>query len=151
MKVTKSSTVMTHTTDSEMTATYTGVNILIPIRKLFEFSGLPLSDPSTAYTDNSAVHAVVDSERTSTRCRHLDISIAFLHQEKGRTYQLQLCRTLVMLADMGTKPHIPQYTKMFKYWATGECYLPQQGTEHYELLQMENYECNFAKIGKNTT
>ena len=133
----------------EMTATYTGVNILIPIRKIFKFSGILLSGPSTAFTDNSAVHTVIDSERMTTRCRHLDISIAFLHQEKDRTYQLQLCRTMNMLADIGTKPLTPQYTKLFKYWATGEVYLPQQGSEHYQLLQMEFYETNFALILKS--
>ena len=142
---------MRHTMDSELTATYTGVNILIPVRKLFEFSGLPLATPSTAYTDNAAVHAIVDSERMTTRCRHMDIPIAFLHQEKDKTYQLQLCRTLNMLADMGTKPLIPQYTKLFKYWATGEVYLPKVGSEHYKLLHMEFYEKNFATIIKSLT
>ena len=148
LKVKKSTTVMRHTTDSEMTATYSGVNILIPIRKLFQFSGIPLNEPSKAFTDNAAVHAVVDSERMTTRCRHLDISIAFLHQEKDRSYDLELCRTLVMLADMGTKPHIPQYTKLFKYWATGARYLPSADSEHYKLLQLEYYERNFVDILK---
>ena len=54
-----------------------------------------------------------------------------------------------MLADIGTKPLTPQYTKLFKYWATGEVYLPQQGSEHYQLLQMEFYETNFALILKS--
>ena len=146
IKIKKTSTIMRHTTDSEMTATYSGVNILNPIRSLFQFSGIPLSEPSTAFTDNAAVHAVIDSERITTRCRHLDIPIAFLHQEKDKSYQLQLCRTLVMLADMGTKPQIPQYVKLFKYWATGEVNLPKKGTEHYNLLQMQYYEKNFAEV-----
>ena len=68
IKIKKSTTVMRHTTDSEMTATYNGINILIPIRKLFEFSGVPLNQPSTTFTDNAAVHAVIDSERITTRC-----------------------------------------------------------------------------------
>ena len=139
---------MRRTTDSEMTATYTGVNCLIPVQKNFQFSGLPLDKPSTAFTNNAAVHSVVDSSRMTPRCRHLDIHIAFLQQEKNKSYQLQLCRTLVMLADMGTKPHAPQYVKLFKYWATGEHFLPKEGTEHYKLLQMEYYECNSAQILK---
>ena len=142
---------MRHTTDSEMTATYSGVNTLIPIRKIFKFSGVPLHDPSTAFTDNAAVHAVIDSERMTTRCRHLDIQVAFLHQEKEKVYKLSLCRTMVMLADMGTKPHSPMNVKRFKYWATGEQYLPPSDSQHYELLQMKYYEMNFAEIIKRTT
>ena len=140
---------MRHTTDSEMTATYNGVNILLPIRKLFQFSGIPLNKPSTTFTDNAAVHAVIDTKRVTTRCRHLDIHLAFLHQEKDRSYQLELCRTLAMLADMGTKPHMPQYIKLFKYWATGERFLPPPTSDHYKYLQMEHYECNFATILKS--
>ena len=134
-----------------MNATYSGVNLIIPARKLFLFSGVPLSNPSTAFTDNSAVHAVVDSNRMTSRCRHLDIHVAFLQQEKDKTYQLQLCRTMVMLADMGTKPHMPQYVKIFKYWATGEKFLPPKGTNHYDLLEMKYYECNFTQLLRDNT
>lgn len=90
---------MRHTTDSEMNATYSGVNLITPVRKLFLFSGVRLSDPTTTFTDNSAVHAVVDSNRMTPRCRHLDIHVAFLQQEKDKSYQLKLCRTMVMLAE----------------------------------------------------
>ena len=56
---------------------------------------------------------------------------------------------MVMLADMGTKPHMPQYVKLFKYWATGEQYLPPIGSDHYNLLEMTYYERNFAQIIKD--
>ena len=148
MKIKKTSTIMQHTTDAEMKASYDGVRQLLPIRQIFAFSGLPLQDPSKMYTDNAAVHAIIDSKRMTPGCRHLDIPIAFLHQEKDRSYQLDLCRTLVMLADMGTKPHSPQLQKLFKYWASGTQYLPTSDTEHYRLLQMQYYEINFADILK---
>ena len=146
MKIKKTSTIAHHTTDAEMKASYDGVRHILPVRQLFAFSGLPLKDPSKMYTDNAAVHAIIDSKRMTPRCRHLDIPIAFLHQEKDRSYQLDLCRTLVMLADMGTKPHSPQYQKLFKYWASGQQYLPLPDTEHYNLLQMQYYEINYATI-----
>ena len=148
MKIRKTTTIMQHTTDAEMKASYDGVRHLLPIRQIFAFSGLPLRDPSKMYTDNAAVHAIIDSKRMTPRCRHLDIPIAFLHQEKDKSYQLDLCRTLVMLADMGTKPHSPQLQKLFKYWASGTQYLPDPDTEHYRLLQMEYYETNYADILK---
>ena len=139
---------MQHTTDAEMKATYDGVKHILPVRQLFAFSGLPLQEPSKMYTDNAAVHAIIDSKRMTPRCRHLDIPIAFLHQEKDRSYQLDLCRTLVMLADMGTKPHSPQYQKLFKYWASGAQNLPPKDSEHYILLEMQYYERNYADILK---
>ena len=139
---------MQHTTDAEMKASYDGVKHLQPVRKLFAFSGSPLPDPSQMFTDNAAVHAIIDSQRMTPRCRHFDLPIAYLHQEKDRSYHLDLCRTLVMLADMGTKPHTPQYIKLFKYWASGEQYLPTKGSLHYRLLQMQFYEKNYADILK---
>ena len=82
------------------------------------------------------------------RCRHFDIPIAYLHQEKDKSYELDLCRTLVMLADMGTKAHTPQYIKLFKYWASGAQYLLDIDSEHGRLLQLEYYEMNFTSILK---
>jgi hypothetical protein len=146
MKVKKTSTIMQHTTDAEMKASYDGVKHLLPVRNLFAFSGSPLDKPSQMFTDNAAVHAVIDSKRMTPRCRHFDLPIAYLNQELNKTYHLDLCRTLVMLADMGTKPHTPQYIKLFKYWASGEQYLPTPGTDHYNLLQMNYYEKNYAEI-----
>ena len=148
MKIKKTSTIMHHTTDAEMKGSYDGVRHLQPIRALFAFSGIPLDKPSQLYTDNAAVHAIIDSKRMTPRCRHFDLPIAYLHQEKDKSYQLDLCRTLVMLADMGTKPHTPQYIKLFKYWASREQYLPKPDSEHGKLLQLEFYEVNFALILK---
>jgi hypothetical protein len=153
MKVKKTSKVMHHMTDAEMKASYDGVKHLQPVRQLFAFNGSPLPDPSQMFTDNAAVHAVIDSKRMTPRCCHFDLPIAFLHQEKDKSFQLDLCRTLVVLADMGTKPHTPQYIKLFKYWASGEQYLPTKNSLHYNLLQMEYYEKNYADILRmiNTT
>ena len=62
MKIKKTSTIMHHTTDAEMKGSYDGVRHLQPIRALFAFSGLPLDKPSQLYTDNAAVHAIIDSK-----------------------------------------------------------------------------------------
>ena len=146
MKIKKTNTIMHHTTDAEMKASYDGLRQLMPIRQLFSFCGLPLAEPSKMFTDNAAVSAIIDSERMTPRCRHLDIPIAFLQQEKDKSYHMNLCRTLVMLADMGTKPHSPQYVKLFKYWSTGARYLPTPGSDHYNLLQMQYYERNYVDV-----
>ena len=119
-KIKKSSKVMEHTTASEMKASYDGVRHLEPVRQLFSFNGYPLAAPSPLFCDNAAVNAVVDSERMTPRCRHLDIPIAFLHENKGKLYEMQQVKTLLMLADMGTKPNTPQSLKVYKYWTSGE-------------------------------
>ena len=75
-----------------------------------------------------------------------DLPIAYHHQEKDKSFQLDLCCTLIMLADMGAKPHTLQYIKLFKYWASGEQYLPPPNSDHYDMLQMQFYEKNFAEI-----
>jgi hypothetical protein len=55
---------------------------------------------------------------------------------------------MVMLADMGTKPHTPRIHKLFKYWATGEQHLQNLSDDHKKLLQMEFYEVDYATILK---
>jgi hypothetical protein len=145
-KIKKTSKVMVHTTASEMKASYDGVRHLEPIRSLFAFNGFPLPDPSPLYCDNAAVNAIVDSERMTPRCRHLDIPIAFLHETKDRVYKMQQVKTLLMLADMGTKPNTPKTLQLYKYWSTGEQFLPKPGHPHFDLLQMELYEKNFVQV-----
>ena len=147
-KVKKASTIMLQTTDAEMKGDSAGVRQLQPIRRLFQFCRIPLPDPSTAFTDNSAVHSIIESGRMTPRCRHIDIPIALMQQEHHRSYHLHLIRTMIMLADMGTKANTPKYHKFFKEWVTGTQYLPPKDHRHYELLQMKFYEVNYASIMK---
>lgn len=139
---------MTHTTDSELKANFEGVRHLIPIRALFDYMGCPLTDPSVSFADNRAVSSIIESERMTPRCRHFDIPIAFLHEHKGKVYENRLITTDKMLADMGTKPNTPAILKRFKYWGTGERFLPPAHHMHYKLLQMEFYEMPFTEILK---
>ena len=106
---------MLHTTDAEMKGGSSGVRQLQPIRRLFEFCGVQLGQPSKAFTDNAAVHTIVESSRMTPRCRHIDIPIAFMHQEHNKSYKLDLIRTMVMLADFGTKANTPKLHQQFKY------------------------------------
>ena len=137
---------MLHTTDSELKGGSSGVRQLLPIRQLFSFNGYKLQSPTMSYTDNAAVHAIIESNRMTPRCRHIDIPIAFLHQEHQKSYKINLIRTMIMLADMGTKANTPRYHKQFKYWSTGVHFLPPSNSTHWSLLQMEFYECNFGRI-----
>ena len=100
------------------------------------------------FTDNAAVHVIIGSQRMTPHCCHSNLPIAFLHQEKDKSFQLDLCCTLIMLTDMGAKPHTPQYIKLFKYWASGKQYLPPKDSLHSRLLQMQFYEKNYAAIIK---
>ena len=147
-KVTKTTTVMTHTTDAELHGSFNGVRRLLPIRRLLEFMGFPAPLPTPLYIDNAAVDAVIDANRLTPRCRHLDIPIAFLQQEKGKSYEQFLIRTQQMLADFGTKPLVTLLHKRFKYWVTGASYLPLPETLHYNLLKMCFYEKCFVDIIK---
>ena len=146
MKVKKTTSTMTHTTDSELKANFEGTRHLMPIRALFDFMNVPLQDPSVSFADNRAVSSIIESERMTPRCRHFDIPIAFLHQHKGSVYQNKLITTDKMLADMGTKPNTPALLKRFKYWGSGECFLPPPQHQHYKLLQMEYYEKAYTEI-----
>ena len=82
------------------------------------------------------------------RCRHIDIPIALLQEEYNKSFKMKLIRTMVMLADMGTKANTPQYHKFFKNWASGSQFLPPKGHTHYDLLHLQYYEMNFGDVLK---
>jgi hypothetical protein len=151
MKVKKTDKIMQHTTDSEMNAAFAGVRYLKPIRQLFSFFGTPLGKPTTLNTDNAAVAAVINSGRITPRCRHIDIPIALLQDEKGKEYVINLVRTNVMLADMGTKPLTQAILRWFKYWGLGARFLPCPDHPHYVYLQLEYYEISFVEIQRSMT
>lgn len=146
IKVQKSTTIMTHTTDSETKATFAGVRRLLPIRRLLEFMGFPCSKPTTAHIDNAALDAIITAERITRRSRHLDIPIAYLHEHNNVTYVPRLIRTYYMLADVGTKPLNVQLHRRFKYWLMGAQFYPVPETEHYKLLEMNLYEQSYIVI-----
>ena len=108
-KICKTDTVQPHTTASEISASYRGIRYLEPIRTLFAFSGYPLKSPSDLYTDNSAVQTVVELKRMTTRCRHLDIPIAFLLKSKDHLFKPIQIKTQIMLADVTRNLQINEF------------------------------------------
>jgi hypothetical protein len=140
MKVKKTIRIMQHTTDSEMNGAFVGVRHLKPLRQLYSFMGVPLGDPTTLHVDNAAVASIIDSDRMTPRCRHIDILIALLQSVKGVEFSVDLTKTQLMLADMGTKPQNSTALRRFKYWGLGAKFLPEETHPHYKLLQMQFYE-----------
>ena len=132
-----------------MHGAFNGVRRVLPVQQTVTFMGFPPKKPTDLYIDNKSVYDVIDSNRMTPRCRHLDIPIAYLQQEKGKTFNHKLVKTQQMLADFGTKPLVTNIHNRFKYWATGAKFLPTKGTEHYNLLHMEYYEKNFVDILKS--
>ena len=108
--------------------------------------GFPTAAPTNAHIDNAALYAILDSERIIPCCRHLDIPIAILHEQKDKSFVPRLIRTYYMLADIGTKPLTAALHRRLKYWLLGEQFYPVPETEHYNLLHMEFYETNFVMI-----
>jgi hypothetical protein len=66
--------------------------------------GYPCPLPTNVYTDNSAITAIVEANLMTPRCHHIDIPIAYLHQEHHRSFINVLIRTTQMVADLGIKP-----------------------------------------------
>ena len=145
-KVKKSTNIAGHTTDAEMKGTYSGVRRLLPLRCILESMGFPCQQPTPLYVDNAAVSAIIDAKRMTPRCRHLDIPIAYLHEQHGKSYDHHLISTVKMLADLGTKPLVLALHRRFKYWACGHMFLPPEGSDHYDYLQLQFYEKCFLLI-----
>ena len=145
-KVKKSTTIAGHTTDAEMKGTYSGVRRLLPLRRILESMGFPCATPTPLYVDNAAVSAIIDAKRMTPRCRHMDIPIAYLHEQHGKSFNHELISTVKMLADLGTKPLVLALHRRFKYWACGHMFLPPEGSDHYDYLQLQFYEQSFVTI-----
>jgi hypothetical protein len=90
--------------------------------------------------------AITAAGQMTHRCRHIDILIAYLHQERDITYISKLTKTNAMLADFGTKANVPAVLKRFKYWACGHYFLPKEGTDHYYHLDMPFYKMKYINI-----
>jgi hypothetical protein len=148
VKVKKPTSIAGHTTDAEMKGTYSGVRRLLPLCRILESMGFPCQHPTPLYVDNAAVSAIIDAKRMMPQCHHLDIPIAYLHEQSGISYKHQLISTVKMLADLGTKPLVTALHRRFKYWATGHAFLQPVGSDHYDYLQLQFYEKCFVDIVK---
>ena len=137
-----------HTTDSETKAQYEGLKGLQFVRKLFDSFGTPCPEPSLGYCDNKATVDIIESGKMTGRSRHNDIPIAFLHAYHNDIFRVVQIPGDRMPADIGTKANTPADHKKYKYWITGERFLPPPSHEHYKLLQMEYYEKPFSTIYK---
>ena len=80
-KVKKSTIIAVHTTDAEIKGTYCGVRRLLPLRRILESMGFQCQQPTPLYVEYVAVSAIIDAKRMTPRCHHLDISIAYLHEQ----------------------------------------------------------------------
>ena len=148
MKVKKTGSIMTHTTDSKLKTNFEGSRALLPVWAIFSFMKCPLKDPSILFVDNKVVHNIISSGRMTPQCCHFDIPIAFLHASRGSVFELKLITTDKMLADMGTKATTPALLKHFKDWACGARFYPDKKHKHFQLLQLQFCEKCFVVILK---
>ena len=150
-KVKKTIKIMTNTTDSELNASYVGVKRILPFRSLSLQMGLTLRKPTPLFGDNGASIAVIQTERMTPRCRHLDIPIAFLHQERrDSTFREEQSPTQFMLADIGTKQPTPVIYKRLKDWICGRRFYPTEKHKHHLLLTLNFFEQSYIYIRDNT-
>jgi hypothetical protein len=65
--------------------------------------GYPCLHPNPAYTGNSAVSAIIDAKQMTPPFHHINITIAYLHQEKDNSFSNHLIQSVQMVANLGTK------------------------------------------------
>ena len=134
--------------DAEMKSAYSSIRRLLPLCHILESMGFPCQDSTPLYVDNATVSAIIDTKRMTPRCRHLDIPIAYLYEQSNTSFSHTLISTVQMLADLGTKSLVTALHCCFTYWATGHYFLPPEGSDHDEYLQLQFYEKCFVDILK---
>ena len=128
------------TNRAEIQAYFMGIKRVIQFRRFKASLGSPIGHPTPAYEDNDAVISQVKQDKLTPRIKHLDIPMTWLHEQglKG-TYVAIYTPTGRNKADMNTKPHGGANLQTMNMAIIGYQHYPPEGTEHYNLLQIGQY------------
>lgn len=101
----KQSTVAISSTEAEYVAAAYASQELVWLRQLLSDMGLPMTSATTLFEDNQGCIGMIQSERSSSRTKHIDVKYHLLRdlREQG-IINVKYCPTDKMTADMMTKP-----------------------------------------------
>ena len=91
--------------------------------------------PTPIFEDNKGTHDMFKSGRVTTKLKHLDIPLEFMHEIHSRgSLQCKPCSTHVQWGDPFTKQTSGPVHLQYRTWYTGKRFHPPVGTAHYKAL-----------------
>jgi len=99
------STIGVSTTAAELTEQYLSSNHVMGFRNMMSEMGFELSEPTVLYQDNQpAIEIANNARQMSDSTKHMDIRVFKIRERiEDQEVHLEYCRTVEMLADIGTK------------------------------------------------
>ena len=124
-----------HSTDAEARACFEGVKRTIKFRKFLEHLGQVQSSPTPTYIDNEPVINLIKANRITSRLRHIDIPLCFMHNEcRKETFGPHYCKSQALLSDFLTKSLTGNLLLRQSSWNMGHCHIQFLTNEHLKLL-----------------
>ena len=105
----KQKTVSRSSTEAELIALYTGVDIILYLRRLLHFMGYLPTEPITILQDNTSAITMAYMGKTGSgsNYKYMDIKYFWIKEHlDNRTFQLKYLQTDAMLADLMASPRM---------------------------------------------
>ena len=134
----KQTCVAAHSTDAEMRAFYTAVQLNKYLRCVLEFLCHDMSKPTIIYEDNQTTLDSMAAGHITSRVKHMAVPIAICHEDinKGNS-QGEKIPGILNPSDLGTKPLPSSSFHRLSRQLRGQRYYPAAVSLHGRLMQVE--------------
>ena len=147
----KQTCVAAHSTDAEIRAYYSGVQLNKYLRCVQTFLRHDMSKPTIIYEDNQAALDIMAAGHITSRVKHMAVPIAICHEDiKAGNSEGHKILGILNPSDLGTKPLPASSFHRQSRQLRGQRYYPAAGTLHGKLMQVElvNQRINKIENGK---
>jgi hypothetical protein len=113
----KQKTVSRSSTEAELIALFTGVDLMLYLRRLFNFMGYSINDPITIYQDNTSTITIAYMGKTGSGSNYKYIDIKYFWIKDyldNRILQLKYLSTDAMLADLMASPRMGSVFRLMR-------------------------------------
>ena len=129
------------TNRAKIQAYFMVIEQVIQYRRFKVSLGSPIDYPTPVYEDNDAVLSQVKHHTVTPRIKHLYIPMAWLHEQGLKwIYVAIFIPTSRNKTDMNTKLHGGANLQTMNMAIVGYQHYPPKGSEHYRLLQLDQYK-----------
>ena len=134
-KCSKQLSIATSTTDAEIRSLFQGLKKILVFRNFLSHLGFPESIPTSIFEDNQGTFDIVQAGRLTSRIKHLDIPLKYLHdQHTHGSFQVHQCSTHLMLADYLNKALAGPVIKRLSAINVGKRFYPKPNTFHHNAF-----------------
>ena len=134
----KQSCVAAHSTDAEIRAYFTAVQINKYLRMVDDFMRMGNQGPTVIYEDNAPAIAIMEAGHITGRVKHIAVPTQMIYEDiKLGNNKPKKIDGRLNTADIGTKPLPSSTLHRLMRQGRGQRFYPSPNTEHGKLMQVE--------------